>query len=347
MIDYLIIGSGLAGVAFAETAFHNCKDILLIDNQLSSASKVAAGLYNPVILKRFSAVWNSQQQLEILDDFFGKIESRFNVLFDHKSTILRRFSSIEEQNNWYAASDKIELRPFMSTVIRRDLFDGLDSPYDFGEVKNTGYVDVAYFLDCYCKSLKDSNLLQIEDFKHELLSVHPNYVKYKNIEAKHIVFAEGFGMKKNPFFQDLPLIGVKGELLIIEAEDLKLDLIVNAGIFILPIGENKFKIGATYDWNDKTTLPTSEGKQELVDKLKEIITCDFKVIHHFAGIRPTVKDRRPLVGTHNMHSNVHLLNGLGTRGVMIAPSMAKALFEHIESQVPLSPEINIARFLNK
>ncbi len=49
-----------------------------------------------------------------------------------------------------------------------------------------------------------------------------------------------------------------------------------------------------------------------------------KLFNILAGVRPTVKDRRPLIGTHPMHSQLHVLNGLGTRGVMLGPAMAKA-----------------------
>jgi hypothetical protein len=49
---------------------------------------------------------------------------------------------------------------------------------------------------------------------------------------------------------------------------------------------------------DKTSLPTEDGKQELIDRIKEIITCDFEIKHHFAGVRPTVKDRRPCWNTY-------------------------------------------------
>ncbi len=151
-------------------------------------------------------------------------------------------------------------------------------------------------------------------------------------------------MRGNPYFSYLPLHGVKGELLIIKAPDLNLDVIVNTSIFILPLGQQLFKVGATYHWDDKTNLPTSEGRIELVNRLKEFLSCDFEVVSHFAGIRPTVQDRRPLVGTHSKYRNLHLLNGLGTRGVMIGPSMALALFNHIEFDEPLQPEINIKRF---
>mgnify|MGYP006200208843 CR=1 FL=1 len=51
-----------------------------------------------------------------------------------------------------------------------------------------------------------------------------------------------------------------------------------------------------------------------------------------------------MIGTHPKFKNLHVLNGLGTRGVMLAPAMAKALFEHIEYQMPLPKEIDIKRF---
>jgi glycine/D-amino acid oxidase-like deaminating enzyme len=122
---------------------------------------------------------------------------------------------------------------------------------------------------------------------------------------------------------------------------------VNTSVFILPLGNDLFKVGATYNWKDKTDVPTEEGKIELVERIQEIINCDFEIITHFAGVRPTVRDRRPLVGTHSIHDRIHILNGLGTRGVMLGPSMAKALFESIEHQIPLCKEVAIQRFTNK
>ena len=112
----------------------------------------------------------------------------------------------------------------------------------------------------------------------------------------------------------------------------------------MPIGNDLYKVGATYNWEDKTPTPTVAGRNELLTNLKALVHCDFEVIDHLAGVRPTVKDRRPMVGTHPKHPNLHVLNGLGTRGVMLAPAMAKALFENIENQIPLEKEIDIKRF---
>lgn len=347
MIDYLIIGSGLAGIAFSETALQNGRTIFVMDNNSQNSSKIAGGLYNPVILKRFSEVWKAQEQLVLMDSFYAAIEDRLRAKVDFKKPILRKFFSIEEQNNWFAASDKKALAPFLSTKLITRKYSGIESPYNYGEVLQTGYVDTAILLKEYREYLLKSGLFAESSFDYGILEVFPEHIRYKEIEARHIIFAEGFGMHANPYFRQLPLDGTKGELFIIKAQDLVLDVIVNTSVFILPLGNDLFKVGATYNWKDKTELPTEEGKLELIDRIKEIITCDFQIVEHFAGVRPTVKDRRPLVGTHAMHRSVHILNGLGTRGVMLGPAMAKALFDYVENEIPLDREIDIDRFLPK
>jgi glycine oxidase len=344
MLDYLIVGSGLAGISFAEIALKNNKSILVVDDQSQVSSKVAGGLYNPVILKRFSEVWKAQEQLLLMDDFYTDIEAKLKTQFNFKMPILRKFFSIEEQNNWFAASDKRNLAPFLSTNLIATKYNSIDSPYDYGEVLHTGYVDTALLLECYKEYLLENNLLLQETFHSSYIEFFDFGIQYKNIQARHIIFAEGFGLHKNPFFNYLPLDGTKGELFVIKAPDLDLDVIVNTSVFILPMGDDLFKVGATYNWQDKTDVPTEEGKQELIDRIKEIITCDFEIVKHFGGVRPTVKDRRPLIGTHHESKSLHILNGLGTRGVMLGPAMAKALYDNIENDIPLDREIDIQRF---
>lgn len=343
MLDYIIVGSGLAGIAFAETLLQNHKSFVVFDNHSQNSTKIAGGLYNPVILKRFSEVWNAKPQLQLADDFYKNIEAKLAIQVDFKLPIYRKFFSAEEQNNWFTASDKPNLTPFLSTAIVYKKYTAIDSPFGYGEVLHTGYVDTELLLKKYHAYLNNLGLLQESAFNYDELQFHKDQIQYQNLKAKHVVFAEGFGMHANPFFKYLPLDGTKGELFIIKAPKLDLDVIVNTSVFILPLGNDLFKVGATYNWEDKTDLPTEEGKKELIDRIKEILTCDFEIVEHFAGVRPTVKDRRPLLGTHHLHKNIHILNGLGTRGVMLAPAMALDLYDYIENGKPLDKTIDIKR----
>jgi glycine/D-amino acid oxidase-like deaminating enzyme len=346
MLDYIIVGSGLAGIAFSEMALLNDKTIFVFNNQSQNSSRIAGGLYNPVILKRFSEVWQAKEQLDLLYPFYATLENKLGVKLDYKLPLLRKFYSAEEQNNWFTASDKPSLSDFLSTNLITKKWDAIPSPFNYGEVLFSGYVDTGLLLDSYKDFLLQKELYEETSFDYSQLVVNSDSVEYKNIKAKHIIFAEGFGMLSNPFFNKLPLDGTKGELLLIKAPNLNLDVIVKSSVFVLPIGNDCYKVGATYNWEDKTNIPTESAKKELTDNLKELINCDFEIIEHYAGVRPTVKDRRPLVGTHPLYNNVHVLNGLGTRGVMLAPAMAKNLFNHIENQMSLDKNIDIRRIKN-
>lgn len=344
MVDYIIVGSGLGGIAFAETLLQNRKTFIVFNDASQNSSKIAGGLYNPVILKRFSEVWGSKEQLEIADVFYKRIEQKLALQIDFKLPIYRKFFSVEEQNNWFAASDKPNLTPFLSTTIIKKNYNAIDAPFGYGEVLQTGYVDTVSLLNTYEAYLIENDFLLKETFDYSKIELIGDTIHYRNVKAKHIVFAEGFGMHSNPFFKYLPLDGTKGELFIIKAPELDIDVIINTSVFILPLGNDLFKVGATYNWQDKTNLPTEEAKQELIERIQEIISCDFKIVEHFAGIRPTVKDRRPLLGTHPKYNSIHILNGLGTRGVMLAPAMAMQLYHHIESNKTLDKTIDISRY---
>ena len=322
----------------------NNKSIFVFDNNSQTSSTVAAGIYNPVILKRFSGLQDAQQQLDLLNVFYKSIEQRLDIKINYKTPVLRKFASIEDQNNWFAAADKPNLEAFLSLDIYKQKYNCIHSPYDFGEVLQTGYVDTALLLNKYKSFLEENILLQKSKFDYEKIIFSDDFVSYNNIKARRIVFAEGYGIHNNVFFNHLPIDGTKGELLIIRTQDLNFDCILNSSIFILPLGNDLFKIGATYNWFDKTNDPTEDGKSELIDRLKEIISCDYEIIAHQAGVRPTVKDRKALIGTHPNFSNLHILNGLGTRGVMLAPTMALHLFNSIENGFVLDKNIDIKRF---
>ena len=343
-VDYIIIGLGLAGIAFAEELKKQNKSFIVFEDNSQNSSLVAGGMYNPVVLKRFTSVWNAKEQLKIALPFYKELEKKFKSTYCHKVDIYRIFKSVEEQNNWFLACDKILLQDFMIPKVIKNENKWINAPFNFGKLTNTGRIDVKKLINNYRDLLINNNLFRQEFFLHKNIEFYNNYVIYNNIKSEKIVFCEGFGLKENPFFNYLPMREAKGELLTIHAPNLKVDFLIKAAVFVLPIGDDMYKVGATFNWKDKTKTPTIEGKEELVAKLSSFINCKYKIIDHTAGIRPTISDRRPLVGVHKKYKQLSILNGLGTRGVMIAPLMAKKLFQQIENEIPLDKEISIDRF---
>ena len=346
-VDYLIIGSGLAGIAFAETCLLEHKKIMVLNDSSQNSTTIAGGLYNPIVLKRFTKIWEAEAQLAISIPFYKKLEDKLGTTFLYEIPLLRKLNNIEEQNNWFAASDKTNLSKYLSGELETLNNKAVQSNYKFGKVHETGFLDTKKLKESYTNYLITKNCYSEQTFDYSKLEINEDFIEYKDIRAKQIVFAEGFGIHNNPYFNNLPLDGTKGELLIIKSEDLKLKEIINSSIWILPLGNNLYKVGATYNWQDKTNQKTEAGKLELLTSLKELITCDFEVVEHLAGVRPTVKDRRPLLGKHHQHNHLYILNGLGTRGVLFAPYLSDKLFQFIENKTELDNEISIERIYKK
>ena len=343
-VDYIIVGLGLAGIAFAETLTNHKKSFVVFEDDSQTSSRTAAGGYNPVILKRFTPVWNGREQIEFALPFYKKLEDKLGVTLDVPVLTKKIFKSIKDQNNWFSASDKASLKDFMDPQLDKNNYHGVLADFGFGNVTNTGWVDTNVLLDAYRNHLENSNQIRFQSFDYDRLNVSETSVSYDSIEAAAIVFCEGYGVTKNPYFNYLPLNGTKGEVLTIHAPKLAIDFQVKSSVFVLPLGDHYFKVGATFNWSDKTSDPTEEGKNELIEKLKKVIDVPYTIVKHAAGIRPTVSDRRPLVGVHPKHQNVAILNGLGTRGVMIGPTGAKALFDYLEKGESIDPEMDITRF---
>lgn len=344
IVDYIVVGFGLSGLSFVEQLEKNNKSFMVYEDSSQTSSRVAGGIYNPVILKRFTLAWEASEQLKNALLFYKNVETKLHKTWIKDLPVLRRFNSVEEQNNWFESCDKPGLRDFLSSELVRSNNPAIDAPFHYGKVKNTGKIDIGNMLFSYLEYLHKNNNAIKESFEYDKVEVKEGLIYYKDIICKHIVFAEGFGMKKNPFFNNLPLHGNKGEYIIIKSEALQLKEAVKSSVFIIPLGKDTYKVGATYNNEDKTAETTIQAKQELQKKIDRFLTVPYSIIDQVAGIRPTVRDRKPLVGTHANYQNIHILNGLGSRGILIGPTAAKKLYDHIENGILLDKDIDIKRF---
>lgn len=347
MLDYIIVGLGLSGAALASKLQERGCSFKVFDEGRMNSSKVAGGMMNPVILKRFTLAWDADEQLDTAIAFYSALEKKLGENFLQPVELYRRFSSAEEQNNWFEAADNKKLARFLDTELKYDLSAALPAPHGFGKVRQTQRLDTQIFLNSYAAYLSTEGLLETTGFKYEDLVVSEDQVEYQGLKARNVIFCEGFGIRSNPFFGYLPLTGNKGEYIIIHAPEIRLQETIKSSVFISPAGNDNYAVGATYSNSDKTPEPTQAAREELESKLQKLITVPYKVIHQVAGIRPSTADRRPLVGIHPKYENLFCCNGFGSRGVIIAPTAAEYLLNNIEEGKALPEEINLARFTRK
>jgi glycine/D-amino acid oxidase-like deaminating enzyme len=347
MLDYIIVGLGLSGIAVSRRLEERNKQFIVFEDGSQRSSLVAGGLFNPVILKRFTLAWNANEQMQIAIPFYKKIEAKLQTRIVHSIEIYRKFFSAEEQNNWFEAADKPLLSEFLDTRLVKDINPSIPSDFSFGRVRQTGVIDTDVLIKEYRNHLKTKDKIQFERFDYSALQINEDSINYNGISARHIIFCEGFGLQSNPFFCYLPLQGNKGEYITIYSDELKLNVAVKSSVFIIPLGNNLYKVGATYDNQDRNPQPSKRARIELEEKVKKLLTCSFEVIDQSAGIRPASKDRKPMVGRHPKYKNLYCCNGFGSRGVLISPKVSADLIAYIENKIPLPQEINLNRFSKK
>ncbi len=345
-VNYIIVGQGIAGSTMVQKCIEHNKSFVVIDEQLENqSSKVAAGLWNPIVLKRMKRIADADEMLAALHPFYKTAEKLFNTSVFDDIKVQRIFANAEEVNDWIAKSDHPNFSELMTPKIIQNRNMALKASFGLGEVLVSGRIKTEVWLNAVRLWLAQNNLIIEELFTHELLVCSENTVSYKNINADAIIFCEGMHAAfKNPYFKHLPYNLTKGELLLIKAPLLKVNAIINGGVFILPLGDDHYKIGATYEWDDLDNIPSEKGKKELQQKLDKIINTPYQIVDHQCGIRPTINDRRPLLGHHAEHKNLYIFNGLGSRGIMLAPYLAQHFFEYLLCETPIPYEMNINRF---
>lgn len=376
MYDYLIVGGGIAGC----TLYNRLK---FFDNQTgnklgkvsdlkvkiidyspqNSSSKVAAGIYNPIVFKRLSKSWEIDNLLPEMELFYSEMENIFDTKLLHKVNIAKILANQDEVNFWQKKAQERELSDYLSNIKFRYNEDIIENSAGLAVIKNSGFLDINNYINHTIELAKKNDEYLNAEFDFRNLEVNDN-IKYKiqagnSTNAEKLIFAEGYkispnNVPQNPFFPHSKFKLTKGEVLTIKIENFDLDYIINKGVFLLPLKEvisinenlnarNLFRIGATYEWNDLTENQTDKGKNDILNKFKMFFKGDFEIIEHKVGIRPTVIDRRPIIGVSPSNDNVFIFNGLGTKGVMIAPLVSKVFINNflIDKLESLSNNMNI------
>ncbi len=344
-VDVIIVGQGIAGSIAAYKLLEKGKRITVYQGgDMYKSSSVAPGMFNALVLKRFTLCWNATEFLPVMYDFYTQMESELKIQLIHHFPIYRLFHDEKEVETWLEKTDHPVLSEYMDTEILDVNNNSLLKKIGFGKVKQTGRVDVKALIGGMANHIMDNAVLRTEMFDFDELKIENGKVYYKDLVADKLLFAEGFGMTHNPYFNYLPLDGTKGELITIKAPDLNLDKAIKGGIFIMPLGNDLYRVGATFNWKEKDCTVSEAGKKWLLDRLKQIINCSFEIVEHEAGMRPTVNDRRPLIGRHPNIPELYVLNGFGTRGILMGPMLTDCLVKQMYDGVEPDAVFNINRY---
>lgn len=351
--DILIVGQGLAGTLLALELEKLGRRVLVIDDHhRDAASPVAAGLINPVTGMRLAPTAAAAELIPFAVSTFRALEKKLGRSFYRDMPVFRAYENTDEiALKAKRATDPAHARWFGEEIAPDAVHTALNAPLGGFMIVGGGRVDLPAFLEAAKAYFVGSELARVgspvdsetrasslpterialrsEPFVHADLVILPGGagVRYRDISAKHIVFAEGAAVKNNPWFGDLAWQPAKGEFITCEMgpEDDLPDFALKIGLSAIPIGGGRRMVGSNYEWNNLDTTPTPAVREVLFAGFERMFRRPVKavVVEHRAGIRPAARGAKPIVGPHHEFPALHVFNGFGAKGCTWAPTFAR------------------------
>ncbi len=342
---YLILGQGIAGTALGHIfSGRNISFKILDDGHKSSSSQVAAGLWNPIVFRRINKTWRTDELLPAMERLYGSVESKLDIKIQHHRQILRMHGNKPEADFWMEKRTLPGYRPYLLDA-PADVAPFRGGEFGSGVVDKAGFLDIPLYLSESRKYFEEHDSLKQATCEGALSLAETKILE--GDEFEHVIDCRGYRSGEDPVWSAVGFKPTKGEVLTVKDDNINFDKIFNAGFFLFGLGEGKFRLGATFDFENMNHTPTADGRNELLDKLASWYPKNVEVVNHKAGIRPTVKDRKPLVGTHSGVQNLHLFNGMGAKGVMLVPYLAENFVDYLEMGGEIISEVNISRFFRR
>lgn len=367
MIDFLIIGQGLAGTLLTDSLIKQNKSVKVIDaiqynhpfpktnnftiiNQpqhpFNAATYSSTGIINPLTGRRFVKSWLLEDLLPVAINTYQNFEVQLSQSFIKKIKIFRTIPDQKAANDLALRINDPDYQPYFETENKIEPDANIFNITKQGlTIKNALLINVSFLVRCFREYLIKKNCFVNEDVPINEIRLNDDHTfTLNNKHYKQLIFCEGYRISQNPFFKNIPLTINNGQIIIIKAEQINIDYLFKSGVFIIPLGDHLFKIATTWDWDLKQPQTTEAAITYFKKQLDSLLKVPYEIVAHQAAIRPTVKDRRPLLGQHPIYKNMFVFNGLGAKGASLGPYFTKQLLGYILKNKPLLKEVDLNRF---
>jgi glycine/D-amino acid oxidase-like deaminating enzyme len=342
--DFIIVGQGAAGTFLSWYLLKEGFDIIVIDQvDKKAASYTAAGMINPVTGRRIVKSWIIDEIMPFAFEAYSAIGRDLNITAIQQKNIINFFPNDQMRE---AFEKRIEEKAdYMHAIHYDDAYKQyFNYHHGYGEIEPGYLVSTHSLFKKWRKELDEKNLLLNEQFDFELLQTFNDNVSYKDITAGKIIFCEGAPGYANPWFPNLPFASNKGQALLVELKDLPTEKVFKKTMKLVPLGNDIFWAGASYEWNHTNLDPTEEYLKATVQSLEQWLKIPVKVVEHIASLRPATLERRPFVGFHPAFPMIGIFNGLGTKGFSLAPYFANEFVQNIAHGKAIHPLADVSRF---
>lgn len=334
----LIIGQGLAGSLLAWELARLGADIRVASDPAGGGAwQAAAGLISPITGRRLALADGAGEYFPAAQELYDELERSLGRRFLHRLPIQRLLFDPEQVASWQKRRSLVAYRgwfdePGLSVDALRALLR--QRPLESITLRHTGWLDLPALIRAIRQWLEVRGALIPRRIDPARIEVRPEGVHCEGRRFERVLFCEGLDARTNPWLdRRLRFEPVSGDVLEIQSEKeippAWSGRIVNWGSWLIPLGNGRFRAGATHRRMDEPAAGLSGGKREVEKAVQSLLDLSFTTTAHRWGIRPILAQRLPCVQTLPGQPRIGLFNGLGSRGTLLAPYWARALARHL------------------
>jgi len=343
--EFVVVGQGLAGTALVWALLRRGRRVLVLDRERGGCSRLAAGLITPVTGKRLAKSGRWDELYPIAVAFYRAVESDTGTPFFHQRPAARLFADGSERDEFHRREGNI-----LRGLVTRELqlrAEWFTDPLGGFEMPQAARLDVPQYLDVSRAHFRAHGAYHTAELDPRELELTASGVRIPglSVDAQAVIFCRGFDTDTDPWFGAVRFNAAKGEVLTVRVPGLAEDRVVHRGVWLAPVGNEVFRVGATYTRDQLDTRPTAEGRAEIESKLRAFLKLPFEVLDHRAAVRPVIDAGFPVLGHHPRHPQLAYFNGLGSKGSLLAPYFAEQLAQHVCDGTELEKGLDVSRFM--
>lgn len=327
--DVLILGQGLAGTLLAWELEQAGIGFSLVDpGPAGAATTAAAGIINPITGRRLVKSWRIETWRPAARETYRALEAGLGVPLWRDLRVRRRFADERERNTWREKHARGELAPYAGVADDDGFW-----------IEQAARVDLGALMAAARAKWLATGRLREETF---------SAVDLERETARHalVIDCTGRMAAAGGTFAFVPWEFSKGEVLELAVDGLDPEVVLNCRHWLVSVGPGAAWVGATHEPGARDAGPTPAARAALEASARDLLgaATPFAVTGQRAGVRVNLPDKRPIAGRHPQRPRLGLVNGLGAKGALWAPSLARQWVEHLKSAAPFDPAVDVARF---
>lgn len=324
--ELLIVGQGLAGTWLGWECERAGIAFEIADaGGAPSASRISAGLINPITGQRFVKTWSVDERRDEVRASYAELEAGLGVQVWHDVRIWREFRDEAERRRFAAKEGAGRLRPWVREASDAGFW-----------IDGAARVDVPSLLDA-----AQARWVAAGRWRAERVDVERAASDYALV-----VDCTGAAARSVESWAGVPWETSAGEILEIRTAGLRPDVVRSRGHWLVASDARTAKAGATHRPRAERAEPTATGRGELEASVRELLGgAEFQTVGHAAAVRATLPDRRPVLGRHPRNERLAVFAGLGGKGAWFAPLLARLFVAHWRRGGPLPDSLRVERFL--